>query len=259
MLTASQEQVAREIVKALREKGIENPYYQAALVGIAYKETGLKPINEASYSKTSAERIKKIFPSKMKAMSSQEIDALKQSDVNFFDFVYGGKYGNQSKGDGYKYRGRGLNGITFKGNYEKASDTTGVDLVKNPERLNEPKIAARAFVGYFLDTLNPARLLSYGLTDINQVEDLQTAVRIAMRQNAGWGSSVEGFVFKEGEAKAHKAAAFFFTKLDVKNALSRTEKIVSKNKRKQIIYIIVFLIFLITFIILARLHYKRSK
>jgi predicted chitinase len=41
-------------------------------------------------------------------------------------------YGNTEKGDGYKYRGRGLVHITWKVNYQKFSDILGVDLVGNP-------------------------------------------------------------------------------------------------------------------------------
>lgn len=48
------------------------------------------------------------------------------------------KHGHKEKGDGYKYRGRGLVHLTWKDNYKKAGDAIGVDLVKNPDLAAEP-------------------------------------------------------------------------------------------------------------------------
>lgn len=41
--------------------------------------------------------------------------------------------GNESSGDGWKYRGRGALQLTGKDNYKKFSDSIGVDLVNNPD------------------------------------------------------------------------------------------------------------------------------
>lgn len=43
------------------------------------------------------------------------------------------KHGNVNRGDGYKYRGRGLVHLTWHDNYKKAGDKIGVDLVSNPD------------------------------------------------------------------------------------------------------------------------------
>lgn len=51
---------------------------------------------------------------------------------------------------GVKYRGRGLIHITHKSMYKKVGDKIGVDLVKNPELVNDPKYAVPAAVA-FLD------------------------------------------------------------------------------------------------------------
>jgi predicted chitinase len=74
----------------------------------------------------------------------------------FSNFIYGfegstppGKrnkansIGNLTWGDGWKYRGGGYNGITFKGIYEDYGKRIGVDLVKFPEKINEPRVAAQ--------------------------------------------------------------------------------------------------------------------
>lgn len=55
--------------------------------------------------------------------------------------VYGGRMGNNDTGDGWRYRGRGLIGVTGKHNYQMLSDLTGVDYVTNPDLLSTPASA----------------------------------------------------------------------------------------------------------------------
>lgn len=43
------------------------------------------------------------------------------------------KYGNTEKGDGPKYKGRGLIQLTWKNNYRKFSTYKGIDFVSNPD------------------------------------------------------------------------------------------------------------------------------
>lgn len=61
--------------------------------------------------------------------------------------------GNTQKGDGRRYKGRGLMQTTGRANYEKLSKWSGIDFVNNPEWLSLPKYAALSAF-YYWDSNN---------------------------------------------------------------------------------------------------------
>lgn len=52
--------------------------------------------------------------------------------------------GNTMPGDGFRFRGRGLIQITGRANYAEASKALRADLLKQPELLEQPMLAARS-------------------------------------------------------------------------------------------------------------------
>lgn len=57
--------------------------------------------------------------------------------------------GNDTRGDGVRYKGRGYIQITGKDNYRRVGKRIGVDLVKNPELAETPEIAAKIAIMYW--------------------------------------------------------------------------------------------------------------
>lgn len=244
-LNPTQKENVAYLVKRMNAKGLTNPLTQAGILAVASKESAFIPQSEGSYRNTPASRIKAIFGSRVAGLTDAQIDALKKDDVAFFDQVYGYKtkvgseLGNTSAGDGYKYRGRGFNQITFKNLYKKYGNAIGVDLVANPDRLNEVGVASDALIQYFVDAFKSphAKLSSYNTTGLNDFKTLQDSVGAIYHANAGWGKSVDRIVADPtgGRAKAIQRSQGFYDL--VKGYAGQTVELVKKNPLTTILII----------------------
>ena len=150
-LSSEQRSNVERMIEYMEDAGITNPYAQLGILSVIGKESGFVPKNEVGYGGTSDERIESVFGAR-----GTRCKALKHDDAKFFDCVYGPTAkadlgwdtGNDNVGDGYKYIGRGFNQITFKNNYRKYGDAVGIDLVSDPEKLNDVDVAAEAAVAF---------------------------------------------------------------------------------------------------------------
>ena len=81
--------------------------------------------------------------------------------------------GNMVKGDGVRFKGRGLIQITGRANYIACGDALGVDLVGEPGLLERPDLAARS-AGWFWESRN-----------LNELADRGDARAITKKINGG--------------------------------------------------------------------------
>jgi putative chitinase len=81
--------------------------------------------------------------------------------------------GNTQPGDGFKYRGRGLIQITGRANYATCGEALDVDLVNQPELLEQPQYACMS-AAWFWST-----------KELNTLADAGDFERITRRINGG--------------------------------------------------------------------------
>lgn len=186
--TQTQKNNIKTLLTQMKDGGITNDFAKAAILSVIYKESGFIPKSEnLNYS---AERIRQVWPSTSVADSNKYAN----NPQAFGDWKYGNKYGNNSK-EGYKYRGRGYNQITFKDLYKKYGNAIGVDLVADPDKLNQPKYAGLACIAYFKSGLQGLSLATSSYYNnpsksVNGFLTLEDAVGAIYHANAGIGKSV---------------------------------------------------------------------
>ncbi|ELY4830783.1 glycoside hydrolase family 19 protein [Cronobacter sakazakii] len=141
------------IVEAMNTYGIDTPKRQAHFIGqIGTESGGFQSVQESlNYSVAGLA----IFGSRLTAAQREQLGrkpgekALSpERQAAIANIVYGGRFGNNLNGDGWKYRGRGLKQITFKANYEECGKALGLNLVDSPDLLIQDKYAALS-AGWF--------------------------------------------------------------------------------------------------------------
>lgn len=91
--------------------------------------------------------------------------------------------GNIYKGDGVKFRGRGLIQLTGRSNYERASKALGIDFVSNPQLLEQPEWAVKSACWWWA---------SKGLNEIADEGDFR---RVTRRVNGGYNGLADRLNF----------------------------------------------------------------
>jgi putative chitinase len=184
-----------ELIRQAAEKhGITNPNALIGMLSVVGKESGFIAQPEKDYSNTDNDQIRKTFRV-TRGMSDAKLDELKADPEAFFNKVYGGRFHNAAN-EGYKYRGRGFNQMTFKSAYVKYGKKMGLDLVNNPDLMNDPVIAAEVNVLFLLDRMKQKNL------DPNNFSSTGEAVKKFTQANAGWGKDASNEI-----KKAEKYAA----------------------------------------------------
>jgi putative chitinase len=157
-----------EPLKETFEKyGINTERRQAAFIGQCMHESdGFKLLEEnLNYS---AKALMNTWPSRFP--TEEMANQYARNPEKIANKVYGGRMGNadESSGEGWKYRGRGIKQLTGKENYQRCSEALGVDLVENPDLLFDPKYATLS-AGWFWNKHN--------LNDLADKSDIETMTK----------------------------------------------------------------------------------
>jgi putative chitinase len=135
------------------------PRLAAFLGQVLVESDSLRYLEENLYYRPA--RIMQIFP--RIAPTLDMATALAGNPQALASLAYGNRNGNGAPvtGDGYKYRGRGLIGLTFKSNYAAAQSGTGRPYLDNPDLLLQPSDACLS-AAWFWNSRNCSKLADIG-------------------------------------------------------------------------------------------------
>jgi predicted chitinase len=140
------------LTKTARAAGITDPVELAAfLAQCAHESHNFKSMVEYGGEKY----FKQYEPKFLKDKKTGKIivDPKTKKFKNFNEKAKG--LGNDTRGDGVKYKGRGYIQITGKYNYMRVGEALGLDLVNNPELAEKPEVAAQIAVMYWKKRTQP--------------------------------------------------------------------------------------------------------
>jgi putative chitinase len=155
--------VAGVLASGLAEAGISEKG-QANILAQVKGESNFQPKNE-NLNYTSAKRIFEVFKPP-RIPNEKFAEQFVKNPEALANYVYAKTDGNSEPGDGWKYRGRGYVQHTGKNQYKAIKEYTGVDVVSNPDLLNDPKVAIKALAWFFLKY---KKLKPQDLDDISKV------------------------------------------------------------------------------------------
>jgi predicted chitinase len=154
----------KALIAAMDKQGVKSREARCAILAMAGGESGYIPADEGyNYGE---DGLRTIFSSTFGKFSKGKNEGVIKEYVRctktktreqFFDFVYapqnnGSGLGNTQPGDGGKFYGRGLTGITGRYAYTTYGNMIGVDLVNNPGLLStDLSVSAAASVAMITD------------------------------------------------------------------------------------------------------------
>jgi putative chitinase len=133
------------LLETFEKYQINTPKRQACFIGQTMHESGSYKFTRENLN-YSAKALMATWPSRFPDLETAS--QFERQPEKIANKVYSGRMGNTEDGDGAKYIGRGLIQVTGKENYTHCGEALGVDLVSNPQLLEEPRYAALS-AGWF--------------------------------------------------------------------------------------------------------------
>jgi putative chitinase len=133
------------LLETFEKYQIDTPKRQACFLGQIMHESGSFKFTKENLN-YSAKALMATWPSRFPDIETA--NQYERQPEKIANKVYSGRMGNTEDGDGAKYIGRGLIQVTGKENYTHCGEALGLDLVSNPQLLEEPRYAALS-AGWF--------------------------------------------------------------------------------------------------------------
>ncbi|WP_448120096.1 glycoside hydrolase family 19 protein [Pseudomonas veronii] len=154
---------------AMNRYGIVGTPRAAAFIAQVGHESGqlTRLVENLNYS---ADGLMKTWPSRF---DSVRATAAARNPEQIANIVYAGRMGNTAPGDGWKYRGRGLIQVTGKANYAVCGEALGLDLINQPELLEQSQYAAMSAAWF------------WSANGLNTLADAGDLTKITQRINGG--------------------------------------------------------------------------
>tara|TARA_R110000796_G_scaffold48363_2_gene115972 strand:+ start:168 stop:2177 length:2010 start_codon:yes stop_codon:yes gene_type:complete len=220
-----------------------NKYMKVGMLSVAAKECSLSPKGEKSYKNTSNQNMRKVFKDTLSHMTDTDLNELKANwdEEKWWDITYGylgagnkvnfgsktvewnekfgagraAQYDHTEKGDGYKYRGRGMIQLTWKTSYKKygkiMQKVNGWDsnkILDKPDLVNTLEYAIQSALAYTADhfryPIGHKHYKKWGVIDPAKVDNYLAALGMMYNQVAGWGRTKSYVDSHEGYLKMQK-------------------------------------------------------
>lgn len=137
--------IAAALERHRRKAEINTPLRAAHFIAqVAHESQRFRRLTENLNYKP--DQAKKVFPKRFN--TEEDAKALLDADSTgeaFANHIYGNRkeLGNNTDGDGYRYRGRGFIQLTGRANYAEAGKDIGIDLVADPDVVATIDVAAQ--------------------------------------------------------------------------------------------------------------------
>ena len=191
-------ELSKKYKSQLEKYGVTTPLRLAHFFTQTDHESGLKPIRENLFY-TTIEAARRAFKSPFKGKPDLFVSQYLRNPQKMANYVYQNRNGNgnESTGDGWKYRAGGMIGTTGKINFERLSKVTKVDYVENPDLLNNEADALIAALVYWSDH----KLNSFA--DKDNIDAISDTINLG-RLTDTFGDS-NGFKDRSDKLKKYKA------------------------------------------------------
>lgn len=156
--------IVETIINSLKQAGITSLTAISNILSQIKSESNFRLSSENMYY-TDASKIQQAL-GKRRFPTLESAEPYVRNPEALGNYAYRTTDGNSEPGDGYKYRGRGWVQHTGKNQYAALSKYLGVDLLTNPDLLNDPVLATKALLWFFLSY---KRLKPSDLEDSNKV------------------------------------------------------------------------------------------